>query len=333
MYYIEKLHLLLDTPNASSNDFTAEQRATAEAASKAEETRLERDPGFAGLEEAKAASTKKDGTTRQGRGATFKVDRSDPNDIVVHMKVRLEKRGQGKKEDVDRTKSLEDAIEMASHARGYTLDLQFVARGGRDVFTVWVDPSEWTNAQNWVGDATAIAHEAHHLLGLEDRYNYIERHAANEDMDIRDRLFWFREQMVRPQDPLADASLMKGAAATKPTMNDEDICSVAGGDYEACLTARFDALPIAEIERRAKILRTPYSQRNAAMIDLLREAWYRHPDRGANCAPNDAACRLPPKESFHDAITVLEDAAEYPLYNPHEPPSGKSDLERTRKPR
>ena len=229
-----------------------------------------------------------------------------------------------------------------------------VDHGGRDVFTVGVDPSQWTHAENWAGGrrkdpdgakrtpseerefaALTIAHEAHHLLLLEDRYDYITRHAENPDIGMTDRLKLFREQMVRPLDPLADESLMKGSQATNPVMNDEDICYVASddrGDYEACFSARFATLSLDEIEQRARALKAHCRPHNAAMIELLRDAWYRHPDRGANCAPNDTACRIPPRVAFADAVTTLEDAAKYPLYNPHEPPSG-GDLKRTRKPR
>src|SRR5690606_12959420 len=127
--------------------------------------------------------------------------------IFVHMKVWPRARGRGNSQDVARTVSLEDAIETKASTLGYMLDVEFVTRGGRDAFEVGLDPSRWVTSSNWVGGPDALADEAHHLLGLEDRYDYLT-HARNEGMRLEVRLHWFREQMVRAPDPLAEQSMM-----------------------------------------------------------------------------------------------------------------------------
>ena len=102
-------------------------------------------------------------------------------------------------------------------------------------FDVGVNPDEWTTSGNWVGDVVSIAHEAHHLLGLDDRYDYIESHAENEDLAIGDRLYWFREQMSRPYDPEGANSMMNDSSLS---LLDDDVCNVAGLDVDQCVAAR-----------------------------------------------------------------------------------------------
>lgn len=334
MYYIDKLLLMFNTPLASGDELAEENREETAKAEKKETERLS-DPymqELAGVEEAIADKSKPNFKWRRGEGGKlFQVDRSDPTHIVVRMKVRLRAKGKGTKKDVERTEIIEDAIEMASKARGYTLDIDFVKRGGNDVFTVGVDPSQWTNSGNWVGDPRTIAHEAHHLLGLEDRYNYIEAHADNEDMIFKDRLFWFREQMVRDFDPLASQSMMEDEHSAA-SMNDQDICALAGGDFDKCIDTRLADLPISEIESRAKPLKTSYIPQNAGMLERLRQAWdsKSQDERTADCDQQDPICGMAPEGIFGDPNVVGPDADKFPLTNPHKQPAGRS-LKRTRK--
>ncbi|WP_282606180.1 DUF4157 domain-containing protein [Pelagibius sp. Alg239-R121] len=335
MYYIDKLLLMFNTPMASGDKLADENRDMTEKAEKKEETRLA-DPTagkLSGVEEDIADRSEPNFVSRKGEGGKeFQVDRTDPTNIVVRMKVLLKPKGKGTEDDVKRTKAIVDAIEKASSTRGYTLDIDFVKKNGaQDIFTVGVDPSQWTNSGNWVGDPQTIAHEAHHLLGLEDRYNYIEGHAANENMVFKDRLFWFREQMGRDFDPLADQSMMKDEHSAA-SMNDQDICALAGGDFDTCINARLDDLPVMQIEGRAKALLTPYIPQNAGMIERLRESWDRKPakDRARNCDQTDPLCGSPPKSVFGDAKTIEADADKFPLTNPHKQPKGE-DLKRKRK--
>jgi len=136
--------------------------------------------------------------------------------------------------DVTDIRSLEDAIEKAGSTRGYTLNLEFVDRDGPDVFTVAADVSLWPTAGNLVGGVRTLAHEIHHLLGLEDRYDYIESHAGNARLRMAARLRWFHEQMGRADDPQRHQSLM----GSGNLLLDEDVCRVAGLDLAACATAR-----------------------------------------------------------------------------------------------
>ncbi len=336
MYYIEKLHLLLDTKKRPGKKLAAENREKTKEAAENEVKRLT-DPtadALTGVEEAIATASEPNFEQLVGwHGKLFEIDRSDPTRVVVRMKVRLRPQGIGKQSDVDRTEQIEDAIEIESSTHGYTLDIDFVKHSGKDVFTVGVDPSQWTTAGNWVGDAKSIAHEAHHLLGLKDRYNYIEAHAGNKNMIWHHRLFWFREQMVRALDPLASQSKMEDHR-TAASMNDQDICALVGGDFDACLAARLDDLPIQELEERAKPLKTSYIPQNAGMLERLRGAWDRKPieEKTADCNDQDPLCGMAPEFIFGDPNIIGPDADSFPLANPHVQPSGR-DLKRTEKPK
>ncbi len=336
MYYIEKLHVLFATTRKAASEQATEARTATAAAEAAETTRLQ-DPVAAadvGIEEAAAADAGRRWTTRTGRdGVRFRVDRGDPNNMVVQMRVRLRPAGVGTREDVARTRALEDAIEKAGSTRGYMLDVVFTNAGGGDVFTVGVDPKEWTTSGNWVGDPQEIAHEAHHLLGLDDRYNYIEGHAGNAGMDMGTRLYWFREQMVRPLDPLASTSLMEDH--TTGPMNDEDVCAVAGGDFRTCLDRRLDGVPIDELEDRGRALNSPYRPQHAAHLRLLSDAWQRKgfTEIMARCAnQSDPLCGLPPSGAFGDPNITAGDSSRFPLANPHRQLPGSSLRRQRRQP-
>jgi hypothetical protein len=236
MYYMDKLTLLFNTPDAPRASVAQSTSAVAAADVSEEQSRLVSPEGSrrVGIEEATSGSGRV-WTRRRGQdGVFFNVDARDLNNIVVQLKVRLVARGRGTSTDVDRIRNLEDAIEKNASTNGYIVDLIFVNTGGSDVFTVGVDPSQWETSGNWVSDPLALAHETHHLLGLDDRYDYIESHADNADMIMSDRLYWFREQVRRPPDPHGEESIMGSGAHPL----DDDICRVAGLDLATCTGAR-----------------------------------------------------------------------------------------------
>jgi hypothetical protein len=171
--------------------------------------------------------------TGQG-GKKFSVDRSDPKNIRVLMKVKLN----GKADEVASIKKLEDAIERDSHTKGYYLDIVFVDKSGPDVFEFTVNFCEWANSGNWASGPTTLSHEVHHALGLDDRYDYIESHAANRQMNVPMRLRWFAEQMKKTPSPRDPYSKMTKNA--NPLLA-EDVCAVAfeaGAERTKCIEAR-----------------------------------------------------------------------------------------------
>ena len=132
---------------------------------------------------------------RTGKGGTiFYIDDSDSKNVRVKMKVHLT----GSPEDVAKIKKLEDAIERASRTAGYHLDIEFVDQPGPDVFEKTVDMAQWPNSGNWASDPVSLSHEAHHALGLDDRYDYIEHHSDNPQIDVPSRITLFVSQMQKP---------------------------------------------------------------------------------------------------------------------------------------
>lgn len=333
MYYITLLRTLFDTPRNPPRRTRTEMRAASIAAVAAEQQRLQ-DPVAAAQQGAQEATTR--ATARRWRRATgpdgtaYRIDDSDLTRVHVHMKVRLYPRGGGRQADVDRTRALEDGIEAEAGTAGYSLDIEFVRRSGPDVFEVGVNPERWVTADNWVGDVRGLAHEAHHLLGLEDRYDYTV-HARNRNMGLGDRLHWFREQMVRAADPLSDQSMMEGGGAVA-AMNEQDVCALTSGDFRACLITRYALRPAAQIERIAAGLSQPYHPRHGALLQVLAGAWMRRPwtETTAGCARGDPLCGLPPARVFHDSNITAMDAARFPLANPHRQPAGTTLTRRAR---
>lgn len=240
-YYIGKLELLFATPETSSGSQSAATAQQMKDAAAKEAKRLAR-PGekaIKGKEEAVSKAREKKFKPAQGLGATFEIDATDPTDIAVRAKVQLVAKGSGTNVDVANAKALEDAMEKRASTLGYSVDLVFVDKPGADVFTVDVDTSQWTVSSNWVGDDIGLVHELHHLLGLaEDRYDYIESHAGNEDMKIPDRIHWFRAELSKAiaNDPLS----IMNSGENLPL--DDDICMVAGNrtrvDIDACAQKR-----------------------------------------------------------------------------------------------
>jgi hypothetical protein len=248
LYYIEKLELLFNTAEEKRAVQADETIAEMVAARSAESARLATTEGQAGAgrEEAVARDPSRVFTPRTGQeGATFLIDARDVTDIAVRAKVRLVAEGKGTKVDVGNVATLEDAIEKRSATLGYSVDLDFVDKPGKDVFTVGVDPSDWPTSGNWVRGAEVLSHELHHLLGLDDLYDYIERHAGNPKMRIPARIHWFRVQMDKTPDPQAGKSIMgQSTTGGRNLPSDEDVCRVAGAgpaDFDACVEKRAEA--------------------------------------------------------------------------------------------
>ena len=220
---------------ACSPDMEKENRAAVEDATAKE------DKDWKGLfsdveENVVATSKKSDIKTRIGeQGKKFTVDASDVNNIRVKIKVKLN----GKTDDVNKIKHLEDAIERSvwMSTRGYMLDIVFVDKPGDDVFEFTVNFCLWPNSGNWASPPMTLSHEVHHALGLGDRYNYIESHSKNPNMNPEMRLVWFEKELQKtaPNNPES-----KMATNSKPLLND-DVCAVAfdpGAQRDKCIKDR-----------------------------------------------------------------------------------------------
>ena len=239
-YMAERLEVLFTTAVDQSPAVGAAVSTTMASAADAERERLATSEGarLRNLQENMAASSSRNWETVSppprgwGHMATFRIDRSDPTNIVVQAKIRVT----GNPTDVANIVAQEDGIERAAQELGYTLDVIFVTRGGADVFTVSVNPRLPQDAGNWSTydtDPSGYTHEIHHLLGLEDRYDYTS-HADNPRMDIPNRLHWFQIEAHRPPDPLRDRSLMGSGR----NLLDDDICRVSQLNFASCMSVR-----------------------------------------------------------------------------------------------
>jgi hypothetical protein len=234
LYYLNKLELLLNTPfDARPGSPGAKSFADRINTEVDESLAQERARGdvFKGQEELRSAEAVL--STHQGLGGTiFRIDARDPRNVVLKIKIQLN----GEPELIAKIKEFEDSIEKRASVRGYVVDVEFVDKGGPDVFSVKASSGEWPTAGNLAGGANTLAHEIHHLLGLSDRYDYIESHAGNKDMAVNQRLYWFAVQMPKPADPRYFASWM--ADPDKGTLLSEDICAVIQGPQKECIDAR-----------------------------------------------------------------------------------------------
>jgi hypothetical protein len=191
--------------------------------------------------------------------ATFRMDRSDVNNIVVQVKIRIT----GDPTIVGNIQAQEDGIEKAAQQMGYILDVIFVNNTGPDVFQVTANPALAVDAGNWGAyspDPSAYTHEIHHLIGLEDRYDYTI-HAYNAQYTIPQRLGYFQQQVSRPMDPHVDESLM--GAGTQ--LLDDDICRVTQSNFATCMATRQvrrDAMNTARIAAFTKCFRVFQSLAN-----------------------------------------------------------------------
>lgn len=345
MYYITMLHTLFTTVETPDEEQAEEASAEIEAAAEAEEERLELEEQELGAEQAEENRLTEENladnavfTPQVGDGGTiYYVDARDPNNVIVRLKVRLTATGAGTADNVADTVALEDAIEKEAATRGYTVDVVFVNNSGPDVFEADVNTDDWPTSGNWVttdGPAT-MAHEANHLLGLEDRYNYIESHAGNEDMEIGSRLYWFREQMVREGDPTSAQSMM--ADHSNYEFDDLDVCSIATGNerttgpFQQCVRQRMNGWNMYELEQRGRALMQNYEPQNASVLRYMAEAWTSQcfrmfPDQALSPEEEtNQVCYPDPEESSSEPnSSVCEDTSAQPQFSPaydcHFPP-------------
>ncbi|MEO5564509.1 MAG: DUF4157 domain-containing protein [Chitinophagaceae bacterium] len=247
MYYLEKLRIAITTPfdgiDTGDEDYgcspenETKNRADVDAALVTEKKDWN---GFLADVEEDIVATGKTLTPRTGedkdeKKKTFTVDRTDVKNIRVHIKIKLN----GPKKDVEKIKGLEDAIERNSwmSTKGYFLDIEFVDKSGKDVFEIDVEFCKWPNSGDWASDPMVLSHEVHHALGLPDRYNYIESHSDNDQMNVASRLEWFEEEMNKktPNNPRS-----KMATNENALLND-DVCWIAfdpGADRDKCIEDR-----------------------------------------------------------------------------------------------
>ena len=247
-YYLEKLKIAITTPSTAKPSATGGYGQSASLDKKNREivdkaVDFEKALGFSDYllnveERAVALGTNK--TTRIGKQSkTFLVDRTDPRFILVFIKVKLN----GAPTDVAKIKLLEDAIERNSHTTGYFVDIMFVDTTGSDVFEFDVEFGKWPNAGNWASSPVTLSHELHHALGLDDRYDYIESHSDNRDMDVPTRLLWFNEQFSKATGARDPYSKMD---TSSNVLLSEDICAVAfekEPEIKKCIEARKDLDP------------------------------------------------------------------------------------------
>lgn len=240
LYYIGELMALFTTKDKPPAEIAKETQAATVVAAGAEKARVAKPKEAKNLnvEETASADPARKYVKIKGKfgGGTYEVDNRDPKNIVVRAKVFLKATGSGTAADVANIKSMEDAIEKAASRPGFIVDISFVNVPDADTFTAEVDPSQWEVATNWSGgDPTGFAHELLHMFAFElDRYDYIQSHARNASMLVKDRLHWFAMQLTKPAGWDNDASLMGSGAHP---LND-DACRVAGLDVATCVAAR-----------------------------------------------------------------------------------------------
>lgn len=231
LYYLNKLTTLFDTRHSPPASLGAKELPRQLNEQIDADLAKERARGdvFKGEEEQASAAARM--TIRSGRGGVlYRIDARDPKNIVVKLKVRLK----GDPQLVVKIKGLEDAIEKRASGPGYTVDLEFVDARAADVYEVLVDSNRWPTVENWAGPAECIAHELHHVLGLRDRYDYIERHAGNQSFSVSNRLYYFAVQMMRSDDPRGASSLM----GLGGVLLSEDVCAIAQGSQKECIDER-----------------------------------------------------------------------------------------------
>jgi hypothetical protein len=245
-YYLAKLKIAITTPFEGKETGKAEygcsdtaEKINRERVSKALTEEAQWGGYLSDLDETVVATGTKAVKRMGQRNKTFTVDASDPRNIRVKIKVHLI----GKPDEVKQIKGLEDAIERAADTKGYWLDVVFVDTDGPDIFPITVSFCLWANSGNWASGPITLSHEVHHALGLDDRYDYIESHAANPKMNAPMRLIWFEKQMDKVRSARDDFSKM--ATSSNPLLS-EDVCAVAfppGAERKKCIDARKDLDP------------------------------------------------------------------------------------------
>lgn len=269
MHFITRLLDLFTTPTNQSPAVGASVAGIIADAAQAERDRLATPEGarLQDIEERTVADPSRHMETINppprgwGHMATFRIDRSDVNNIVVQVKIKIN----AAPAIVANIQAQEDGIEKAAQQMGYILDVIFVNTAGPDVFQVNADPTQGVDAGNWgayKANPSAYTHEIHHLIGLEDRYDYTV-HAYNTRYSIPARLGYFRQQLSRPFDAHVNESLM--GAGTQ--LLDDDICRVTQTNFATCMATRQrqrNALNTARLSAFAKCFRIFQSLANIA---------------------------------------------------------------------
>lgn len=202
IYYFEKLKLLLDTPEATTDvtierntkeidwslRVTIKDRIRAVLTNEADSVET-----YTNREELYELSKSREWHTYRPHlfGPYYYVSSDSNTDILINIKVKL----LGKPETIKNILFLEDAIEKHLHVSGFSVNIIFTAAEGSDVFIVDTDPSKWATDENWSGGHITLAHELMHLMGLPDEYDRIESHADNKNLPVKIRLILFRMQM------------------------------------------------------------------------------------------------------------------------------------------
>lgn len=251
IYYYSKLHLALNSPEGKgggSYDWTPDFNKAHKDAKK----RLSTKEGLLHLkdEEKRTKEAERKGTFVKVKGfdnKEYRVDRSDPKNIHIHLKVRVvgrwEKDNNGKDvfrwtnpDDALKLRWMEDDIEkLAASTKGYTVDLEFVFNQGPDVFEIDVDPKHHPYTTIWSGHLHALVHEMHHLFMLEDRYNYIESAPSADYMTYKERLWRMRMHMEKLPRDVTQKSLMSGEGGGSQLLQ-----------WEVCQAAFPDSQPLRE---------------------------------------------------------------------------------------
>ncbi len=246
-YYFKKLQIALTTPfngtETGKTEYDCSDNAEKEnkkAVDEALKIENEQWKGFLwNMEENLVAERKDKMVTRAGKGGKlYRVDATNLRSIRVLIKVRLI----GADGEVKKIKALEDAIEREvwKSTKGYYLDIEFVDAPGNDVFDMTVKFCQWANAGNWASKPVTLSHEVHHALGLTDRYDYIESHSKNRDMNVAMRLVWFLAQMNKAT---SDRDRFSKMSTSSNPLLAEDVCAVAFADAaerKKCIDARKD---------------------------------------------------------------------------------------------
>ena len=214
-YYLAKLQALLNTPEATP-DQTKKMivEHTEDGVIKAAKLTIQ------GAEQAGESVTSY--TTREERyestklrhwtkqhphfwGPYYWVAKDDPKDLLVHLKVRLV----GDPKQIDSIVAVEDNTEKHLGVPGFSVNIEYVAVDGSDVFTIGADPTKWPSSVNWGGGNHLVySHELGHTMGLDDEYDLIESHAQNPYISIQERLSLFLYGMLHPRPTDADQGIM-----------------------------------------------------------------------------------------------------------------------------
>lgn len=164
----------------------------------------------------------------------YQVDVTNLSDIHVRLKVYLDTKNVTDKALIV---NQQDAIEkFLGRTKGLSVDVEFVnnppSPGSDDVFTATVEFNDWIDSGNFWGGAKDMAHEVMHLVGLDDRYDYIKDHAGNASYTRAERLALFHMELDKLEnpDPSPTAPSLMGPAKSgrkSDKLLDWEVCRIA----------------------------------------------------------------------------------------------------------